>query len=207
MKVKVCGIKDQSNLDGLLEVGVDMIGFNFYQPSKRYLSAESNLSLAAIEDKPARVGVFVNAELSYLEGKKKYYNLDYLQLHGDEDTSYLAKAKKLAPVIKVFRINETFDFETTKAFEDADLFLFDTYTKAYGGSGLRFDWSKLDDYKGNIPFLLAGGISPSDARRLKEINHPQLYGVDINSGFEIEPGLKDLDQVRAFVSEVNNDNN
>ena len=206
MKVKVCGIKYQENLEDLATLPVDMIGFNFYSQSKRFLQPNTRLNIEALPDSLAKVGVFVNALPATLTEQQKRYKLDYLQLHGDDDIEAVATAKKIAKVIKVFRVNESFDFKLTEEFNSADLFLFDTYTAHYGGSGKKFDWDLLNKYNGPTPFLLAGGLSKKDAEALREWTHPQLYGVDINSGFEITPGLKDTNKVSQFLNKIKKQN-
>lgn len=204
MKIKVCGIKDPNNLVSLSHLAIDMIGFNFYAKSKRFVAEDtfSKETLANVSPSIKKVGVFVNASLKELKEKQAQYGLDYLQLHGDEDVVFLEAAQAIAPVIKVFRISEDFDFSSTTPFEQADLFLFDTYTKDYGGSGQRFDWKKLNAYKGSTPFLLAGGIQESDSSRLINLEHPQLIAVDINSGFEIAPGLKNIKLINTFTEQL-----
>jgi len=204
MKVKVCGIKYPDNLARLSSLDISMIGFNFYPPSKRFVTENSftHTDLALLPKSISRVGVFVNAELEFVKQQHAHFGLDYLQLHGDEDVTFMQKAQEIVPVIKVFRITEDFDFRSTVEFEKAGLFLFDTFTKAYGGSGERFDWNKLDEYEGETPFLLAGGIQVADSSDLSKITHPKFIGIDINSGFELEPGLKDPDMITEFLENL-----
>jgi phosphoribosylanthranilate isomerase len=110
------------------------------------------------------------------------------------------------PVIKAFSISERFDFEKIKAYESLwGYFLFDTKTPQYGGSGKKFDWNILDAYDGNIPFFLSGGITMDDIGNIKEIRHPRLYGVDLNSKFETEPGLKDMELLKQFIKQLNDE--
>jgi len=202
MKVKVCGIKYSNNLSRLAQLDLAMIGFNFHPQSKRYVHTIGDLDLAKIPASVKRIGVFVKASRTILKQRTEEFGLDYLQLHGDETVSEAEEAQALCAIIKVFRIDAAFDFSLTKNYDFADLFLFDTYTKDYGGSGKRFDWQQLNNYKGETPFLLAGGIGPSDVAKIKMIKHPQFYGVDINSGFELEPGLKDEDSVSTFIQQL-----
>jgi len=202
MKVKVCGITNPRNLLQLSMLKVDMIGYNFYPESKRYVGENMLLSLIALPTSIKKVGVFVNASIEFIKEQQETYKLDYLQLHGDESQEMMTAIREIALVIKVFRITPDFDFENTKAYSSADLFLFDTYTKDFGGSGQRFDWEKLDDYEGDTPFLLAGGIGPDDVSAILKINHPDLYGVDINSGFESAPGIKEAKKINTFIKEL-----
>jgi len=202
MKVKVCGIKFQENLDELSVLPIDMIGLNFYEKSKRFITPDSKLSVKALPKSIAKVGVFVNALPDALASSADKYQLDYLQLHGDEDEDYILAAQKIAKVIKVFRVDRFFDFEKTESYSMVDLFLFDTYTVSFGGSGHKFDWDMLDNYKGSTPFLLAGGIRPSNIDLLSKLSHPALHGVDINSGFEMAAGLKNVDTISQFLTEL-----
>jgi phosphoribosylanthranilate isomerase len=106
-------------------------------------------------------------------------------------------------IIKAFSVNEDFQFHKTKPFEGvADYFLFDTKTNLPGGSGEKFNWEILNRYNGDTPFLLSGGISPEDAEEIKKIDHPQLAGIDLNSGFEDEPGLKNIEKLNVFIEEI-----
>jgi len=117
--------------------------------------------------------------------------------------SYCEAVSEFAHVIKVFRVGEDFDFEQTEAFEECSLlFLFDTYTEDFGGSGRKFNWKLLDAYTGDTPFLLSGGIGPKDAKRLLKIEHEQFVGIDINSGFEMSPGVKDLELIEGFLEKI-----
>jgi len=200
MITKVCGINSQENLAHISSLAIDMIGFNFYPQSKRYL--ESKLALK--KENFERVGVFVNANLSSLAKIQKDHALDYLQLHGDENLEYCKKAKSIAPIIKVFRIQEGFDFNITEAFQAVSkYFLFDTFTKSYGGSGEKFSWSTLNNYMFETPFILSGGISAEDADNISKLNHPKFAGVDLNSRFEITPGVKDREKLKHFLNGIN----
>jgi len=132
----------------------------------------------------------------------KKYNLSYLQLHGGESVEYCQKAQKYCPVVKVFSVDAEFNFVETEEFDFCDYFLFDTKCKDFGGSGHKFDWGKLNEYTGDVPFILAGGIGPDDIEVIQAIQHDKLYGIDINSKFEIEAGIKDMDKVDNFIKEL-----
>jgi len=199
MIIKVCGINSQENLDNISKLDIDMVGFNFYIKSKRHLKQTLNIS----EDKIKRVGVFVQETPENILALKNSHNLDFLQLHGDEDLQLCTKLASIAPIIKVFRIGNDFDFNRIEQFENCSkYFLFDTFTRDYGGSGNKFDWSILDAYTLNTPFLLSGGISPSDAADIAAIHHPQFAGIDLNSKFEIKPGIKDIAKLKKFTNEI-----
>lgn len=196
MIVKVCGITNEEQLVDLIEFGVDMVGLNFYPESKRFIS-EPILSPMAITK---RVGVFVNPSPEEIALKIFEHKLDMIQLHGDESPEFCLQVAEQRPVIKAFGVNEVFSFDKVKDFTNcADYFLFDNKTPGYGGSGNKFDWGKLMEYKGKIPFLLSGGIKPNDISEILKINHPALAGIDINSGFESRPGIKDLNAIKEMM--------
>ena len=126
--------------------------------------------------------------------------MDYIQFHGNEDVGFCQQASGNFKIIKAFRVDEKFDFEQTKHYEDfCKYFLFDTNTKSYGGSGKKFNWDILHKYNGNIPFILSGGIQPEDYQIIKEVNHPGFAGIDLNSGFELSPGIKDIKKLKPFL--------
>lgn len=205
MKVKVCGIKYLDNLVALAGLNVDMVGFNFYPPSSRYVDLHHSIGEHAIPHSIKKVGVFVNASLKVMQDAKNTYGLDYLQLHGGESPKMAEAAQLICPIIKVFRVTKDFDFKVTTPFEFADLFLFDTHTESYGGSGEKFEWDLISKYSGETAFLLAGGIGPKDSQAINQFRHPQFLGVDINSGFEIEAGRKDASKIRTFLKEIKNE--
>jgi len=204
MLIKVCGIANPEFLHRIDEVHIDLIGFIFYPRSNRFVG--DKLSAEQIQSIPKRikkVGVFVNEGIETILQTSKRYSLDFIQLHGNEDTSFAGKISEEIPVIKAFRIDESFDFEKTRPFENiCSYFLFDTKDILYGGTGKKFDWQLLEIYKGKTSFLLSGGISPDDAARIKHISHPKCAGIDINSGFEIEPGIKNIDQIKKFLNRI-----
>ncbi|MFT5780457.1 MAG: phosphoribosylanthranilate isomerase, partial [Crocinitomicaceae bacterium] len=181
MFVKVCGMKHPHQIAELDEL-VTFIGFIFYEKSPRYVEETSALKHAN------KVGVFVNADLAELLNQVKKHSLDYVQLHGNESPEYCTAVQPYARIIKAFGVRTTEDFAQTISYANVvDYFLFDTKTPSYGGSGKKFDWTHLQAYSGKTPFLLSGGIQPDSIDALLEINHPQLVGVDLNSGFEVDP--------------------
>lgn len=200
MKIKVCGISDIDNLRAIDALGVDHVGYNFYPQSKRYIGIKSNIAQQKTD--ADKIGVFVKEELDKVKKISETYQLDYLQLHGDESIEYCKKLNKDYNLIKVFRVDELFDFEIVKPFDFCDYYLFDTKVSQYGGSGRKFDWSILDQYDGQVPFLLSGGIGPDDVERLQDFSHPQFYGIDINSKFELSPGIKDLGLIKTFINKI-----
>ncbi len=200
MKLKVCGISDLKNLKAIDALGVDYIGYNFYGPSKRYVGDDA--SVAIQKTKAERFGVFVKEDYHTIVEKADTFGLTHIQFHGDESPSFCRQFASEFHLVKVFRIDEEFDFETLKPFEFCDYFLFDTKVSDFGGSGQKFDWNILNQYVENIPFFLSGGIEQGDAERILSISHPMLYGLDINSKFESSPGIKQVEQVASFLNKI-----
>lgn len=204
LRIKVCGMKFTENRQQVEKLGVDFLGYVFYAPSKRFISETPENGLFQTE-KP-KVGVFVDENAFEILGLAKNLGFEWVQLHGKENpkTCQLLKRQGLK-IIKVFSIDEKFNFGTTKPFEKvSDFFLFDTKTKQHGGSGKKFDWSLLNKYEGHTPFFISGGIGPDDVESIKRIEHPKLTGVDLNSGFEDEPGLKNIEILERFIKEIKN---
>jgi phosphoribosylanthranilate isomerase len=211
-------MREPENIAALSQLPIDFIGFIFYPPSPRYAAANKKLEKWLAKESPtllksiARVGVFVNAELEDLINRIHDYELDYIQLHGSESAEYCRELFSLwdfssirrAAIIKAFRVDAGFDFAQVKAYEPyCKYFLFDTKGAAFGGNGVQFDWTLLEQYKGETPFLLSGGITEESAEALKQLRHPQLAGVDINSKFELSPGLKDIASIQRFIQNLN----
>jgi len=205
MKIKVCGMRNPSNIDDLVKLKPDYIGFIFYPKSKRFIGEQIPDEIQSlIPVYIQKVGVFVDEPFDNLLEKFKDNKLDMIQLHGSELPGYCERLKKLEiPVIKVFSVDATFDFETVKSYDPfCDYYLFDTSSEFRGGSGLKFDWKKLDQYKDDKPYFLSGGIRSTDVEVIKQITHNELYAIDVNSGFEIEPGVKDIPKLKSFIEEL-----
>lgn len=210
MPLKICGLRHTDNIESLLHLQPDYIGFIFYEKSKRH--AEGTLdnrftkSLRFSKSKPPiKTGVFVNEDLNRIKSIIDKYGLNAVQLHGDESVDFCRELQDIfqLQIIKVFSINDEFDFSETKKYEPVcDYFLFDTKGKERGGNGVAFNWDILKKYTGEKSFILSGGIGPDDATEIKKIDHPKLFGIDINSRFEIEPGLKNVEAVEKFVNEL-----
>jgi len=210
MKLKVCGLKHQSNIEELMDAKVDYLGFIFYKKSSRYI--DDFISFDFVRQIPKhirKVGVFVNETAYGVLNAVAHYNLDVVQLHGDESEKMCEELKPYATIIKAFRIHDHFDFTILENYlPHVDFFLFDTDTKAYGGSGQQFNWELLKQYTFDIPFFLSGGIDSSSIKQLQEFNHPQLHAIDINSKFELSPALKDVEKIKQFIQNIKtNDNN
>ena len=195
-------MKFTGNREEVEKLPVDLLGYIFYPPSKRYVGENPQEGLFN-SGKP-KVGVFVDENAFEILGLAKNLGFEWVQLHGKENpkTCMLLKNQGLK-IIKAFSVDESFQFHKTKPFERiVDYFLFDTKSNLPGGSGKKFDWKILNTYKGNTPFLLSGGIKPEDAEEIKKIDHLQLAGVDLNSGFEDEPGLKNIEKLTTFIEEL-----
>jgi phosphoribosylanthranilate isomerase len=195
MKLKICGMKYPDNI---LEVGSllpDYMGFIFWEKSARYFDG-------VIPDLPKsikKVGVFVNENIAVIEEKIAKYDLQAIQLHGKESVEFCTELKnKIDPSIEIFKVfsaDENFDFSVLKAYEPVcDYFLFDTKGKLPGGNGTTFDWRILENYPSTKPFFLSGGIGIEELDSINEISKTNLpiYAIDVNSRFEIEPGLKNI---------------
>ena len=208
MKIKVCGMRDASNLNDVARLGTDMTGFIFYKGSPRYVKQGDALGNfhefeVELDPPPLRVGVFVNASEEEVLEETAAHRLDYVQLHGDESPGYCASIQGFVPVIKAFRVGPDFDLGGCEAYQQAcDLFLFDAKGLRYGGNGTKFDWGILADYQGPTPFLLSGGIGPEDVEAIAAFEHPFLEGIDLNSGFELSPGDKNVASLRGFVNRI-----
>ena len=207
MEIKVCGLTIPTNIEAVLQLGVHYIGFIFYEESPRFMQTPPELltGFDKLHASPVKkVGVFVNAKISYVEEMVKTYGLDFVQLHGDENVFYCSKLKgKKIKIIKAFSVDEDFLFTQTEAYQYyCDYFLFDTKGKNRGGNGIVFEWRILERYRGKTPFFLSGGIKPDMAKKIKRLKLPNLQGVDLNSGFEIEPAYKDILKLKNFIEDV-----
>lgn len=218
MIIKVCGLKDADNMRGVAEAGADWLGMIFWDKSPRCVDMQ-RIPTGLMPDRSGsigsspigkckRVGVFVDATPQYIITRVVQFGLDAIQLHGHETPTMIRNLRAtLVPdllqsitIIKAISISQKEDMERCRDYEDAvDLFLFDTKCKCVGGSGESFDWSIIDDYDYSKPFILSGGIGPDDAPKIKALNHPQMIGIDVNSRFEVSPGIKDIDNVKSFI--------
>ena len=160
---------------------------------------------------PKFVGVFVDDMPQNIVTAVYNYHLSYVQLHGDESPVMIDNLRRtLVPdivlqikIIKAISVSSAEDLKRCEPYEGhVDLFLFDTKCKGYGGSGQKYDWSVLEAYTGQTPFLLSGGIGPDDADRLRDFHHPQCVGIDLNSKFETAPGMKDLEMLKKFINSL-----
>jgi phosphoribosylanthranilate isomerase len=204
MKIKVCGMKIPENIRKLSLLQPDYMGFIFYKNSKRFVGDLDPEILSAIPNRIKKVGVFVNEKSDEIERTVHLYNLQAIQLHGDETPETCEYfRKKGQEVIKAIRISTKEDLLKSEEYVDScDYLLFDTKTPLYGGSGKQYDWEILKDYGNRIPFFLSGGIGPDDLSRILSFHHPFLSGIDLNSKFEREDFQKNIPQLNNFINQL-----
>ncbi len=197
-------MRDPVNCREVSALSPDWMGFIFYEKSPRFVG-ENFVMPALLSEQTKRVGVFVNESPERISQLSRLHSLDYVQLHGDENVELVKRLKDAnIHIIKAFRIDKDFDFTSlTKYAPSVKYFLFDTKGQQYGGNGYRFDWSLLEQYEGSVPFLLSGGISLEHAEAIQKFQHPNFLGIDINSGVELSPGLKDIDKIKSMIKTLN----
>ena len=209
MRLKVCGMTKIGQIKELEGLNVDFAGFIFYKPSPRYVmnNGLTPQVLKTEKIKINRVGVFVNETAENVLKYVSEWKLDMVQLHGDESPKYCEHISNHITTIKAFRIgadNNTL-YRLFPYTESTDLYLFDTLGKKFGGTGEQFDWSQLSGLNIEKPYFLSGGIGPDDIEKIKEFctSEKNVFALDVNSKFEISPGIKDMKLVRDFVVEIN----
>ncbi len=205
--IKVCGLKNPENTQSVLDLEVDMIGHIFYEKSPRFIETPYPI----VRKNTRRVGVFVDADIPFILDKIRNFDLDAIQLHGSETVGEIIDLifemmkndiHKIL-IIKAIAIETIEDLAKAKQYETfANYILFDTKTPKHGGSGQKFDWSILDYYDSETPFILSGGIGIDDLENIRKIKHEKLIGIDLNSRFELEPGLKNIATLTNFISEI-----
>ena len=203
MWIKVCGLKDAANVSLVAGLGPDMMGFIFYEASPRYAGGLNPDVVRALPWNIRRVGVFVDAGMQEILLTMKEYGLDTIQLHGDETPDQCAALREKGfYVVKAVGVSALEDIRRTEEYRNTcDIVLFDTKSPSHGGTGEKFDWSLLESYDG-APFLLSGGIGPQDREMVSAFRHPEFLGIDLNSRFETEPGMKDIGALRSFIEAV-----
>lgn len=203
LKVKICGMREPDNI---LEAGAlnpDLIGLIFYAQSPRFVPEDFRLP-PGLSRSIKKVGVFVDESFEGIRAAVNKHELDFVQLHGREP-ALICEQLKLAKVgvIKAFSIDKHFDFRTITSYKPvADYFLFDTKGKLHGGNAAPFDWNLLKRYDQEVPFFLSGGISPDNVNRVLQLQDMNLFGVDVNSGVEASPGVKDVDKIKQLLKNL-----
>ncbi|WP_461787831.1 phosphoribosylanthranilate isomerase [Pedobacter sp.] len=205
LKIKVCGMKQATNIAEVANLHPDYMGFIFYEKSPRFISEVSAELIKYVPNEIKTTGVFVDESAEAVKSLVAKHQLKAVQLHGNESVAYCQEIKELnVEVIKAFGVHENFDFNILSDYEPyVDYFLFDTQTPVHGGSGKVFDWTLLQNYNLQKPYFLSGGIDLVHANQIKQIADERLHAIDINSKFELEPGLKDVNKLKEFFEELN----
>lgn len=206
LNLKVCGLTRWEDMAQLEALGVQYGGMIFYEKSPRFAEGKLDVEKIMQLKRIKKVGVFVNADIEFILQQSEKYGLDLVQLHGDETPEFCSSIRQFLPVIKAFRIKEENDLRKLDAYKVCcDYFLFDTPGELYGGSGKLFNWDLLKKYEENIPFFISGGIGMSETEQLRSFSHPALFAVDVNSRFEINPGEKNIHDLKQFLCHLNSD--
>ena len=197
-------MKYQDNMEAVATLQPDYMGFIFYDKSSRFFNTE----IPQLPETIIKTGVFVDADLETVLQTIEKHNLEAVQLHGKETLEY-CKALKTSniEIIKVFSIKDEFNFDMLQPYEGiVDYFLFDTKGKLPGGNGYTFNWDVLKDYKSTTPYFLSGGIGLNEIDKIaafkKSSASKYCYAIDVNSKFEIEPGLKNTNELEKFKHEL-----
>lgn len=204
MIVKVCGLREPANIRAVDRLPVDLCGFIFYPRSPRCVPGDELHAEAVRNCRKPAVGVFVDAQPREMLRTAERFGLRWLQLHGDESPETCAALRQRGyGIIKAIRIATAADLAAARDYEGCtDYLLFDTRCDGYGGSGRRFDWTVLDAYTGSTPFLVSGGLDAECAEAVKRFAHPRFAGVDLNSGFETAPAVKDVGKLEKFIPKI-----
>ena len=199
-------MRQPENISALLSLKPDYIGFIFYPGSSRYVGSIDQEVLGSIPATVKKTGVFVNSTEEEISDKINSFGLNAVQLHGNEQPAICEtfKAKGIA-VLKAFVIDESFSFSSLQDYRQVvDYFLFDTKTLQHGGSGKSFNWSLLQNYNLDVPYFLSGGLDAENIRQALKIEDERFYAVDLNSRFEIKPGLKDIQKLESIINKIRN---
>lgn len=204
-RIKVCGMTSMQQVQELAALGADYAGFIFYEKSPRFVAGKIPVDELKAFTGIQKAGVFVNESAERILQIVADYGLNAVQLHGDETPEFAKELSAETTVIRAFRVRGDENLtELLSPYEDSvDYFLFDTKAQEYGGTGKKFDWSVLERASINKPYFLSGGIGVDDAEQVKTfINNNNVFSLDVNSRFEIEPGVKDMEQVRRFMQDI-----
>ncbi len=204
MKVKVCGMRDAENIAEVASFSPDYLGFIFYKPSPRCCEGLDQNVVASLPRGIEPVMVSVNMAEEEVKSIAKRYGFHTVQLHGNESPKMCNNLRNSGlTVIKAMGISSEESLKVLHKYAGAvDFFLLDTKTPSKGGSGKKFDWSILDAYNLEEPFMLSGGIGPEDAEAILTLSHPTFIGIDLNSRFEISPGIKNAPLLQEFLNKI-----
>ncbi len=196
-------MREAQNIHDVTALMPAYLGFIFYQKSPRYVG--DDFVMPVISTALCKTGVFVNEDVDTIHRLVKKYRLDAVQLHGNESVATCETLKSAGiKIIKAFSVDDEFDFTVTRLYEPVvDYFLFDTKGKYYGGNAQSFNWKLLEKYNQRIPFFLSGGISPENVSGVNEVQHMNIHAVDVNSGVEKSPGVKDIQKLNQLLTALN----
>ena len=202
VRVKICGITNAADALAAIDAGADLLGFNFYERSPRFVTAADAERIGGqLPKKVDAVGIFVNAPAADVAALCKSVKLDAAQLHGDETAETVAELASSVPVVKAFRVDPDFDLKILNDYPGAFAFLFDAaLTGQYGGTGHTTDWDAARRAAVKHRIILAGGLKVENVAAAVRIVRP--YGIDVASGVESKPGKKDYGRLREFIQEV-----
>jgi phosphoribosylanthranilate isomerase len=207
MKIKICGITEQGNMMKIAGLGPDYLGFIFYPPSPRDVTEKiEHLSFNLLPAEIKKVAVLVDMPLQKAIRLVDKYSFDLVQLHGNESRGYCLEMKKYTEVIKVFRVKDQLPDNLDLYQDCCNYILFDTKADLPGGTGLSFNHGILENYPLDIPFFLSGGIGPETTNEVLSLGHPMLQAVDVNSKFEIKPGIKNISLIKDFIRKIKHNN-
>ena len=195
---------NRANIEEIALLPIRWMGFVFYAGSVRDASGVTPENVSCVPDTISKTGVFVNAVENEILLKAENLSLKTIQLHGEESPDYCYRMRERGfEIIKALPVRDVADIKAAERYKGScDYLLFDTKSPERGGSGSKFDWSILDEYNNNTPFILSGGISWQDAEFIRNMNYDKLAGVDLNSRFESEPGIKDTEKLKRFISVI-----
>jgi len=200
MKLKICGMKYADNIREVAKLSPDFMGFIFYSKSKRFVG--NDFIMPEISSSIKKVGVFVNDSAENILEEVNKHKLDFVQLHGDERAEFCKDLCMSVKIIKAFSVDESFDFSFPNAYKNyCEYFLFDTKTNEYGGSGKTFNRNILMNYKSSKPYFLSGGIDINEILT-PNTQYPIPFAIDVNSKFEIESGLKDINKIKLLKNDL-----
>lgn len=207
LKLKICGVTKSDQIHELVSIKIDFLGFIFYEKSPRYVLKHLHLKDILNINHNCKTGVFVNENVNKIVENSLQAGLNFVQLHGDESENFIAELRKELPpktkIIKVIRIgNQKLELKTLNL-DNINYLLFDTDSKTFGGTGKQFDWNILNEINIPLPYFLSGGLSDENIDKIKMLNQ-KPFAIDINSKFEIDYGVKDINRIKAFRKNIIN---
>jgi phosphoribosylanthranilate isomerase len=201
--IKICGMKDPANIEEVVKLKPQYIGFILYHGSPRFVNLSTAVKLAAnIPSSIQKTAVLVNEPVENAVKIAQSRTFDLIQLHGNESARYCSELSKHIRVIKAFSISHTLPSNLDEYQNQCEMFLFDNAGEKAGGSGKKFDHSILKNYSLNTEFILSGGINADDSDYIKSVKNEKMSGVDLNSRFEISPGIKDIKLLKSFIEKI-----